>query len=484
MFALEEGLVTFSEASSTSPEDLQSICEEFVDRKKIKERRRRKKRVRNHRRSRIMKKAWKSKRRYFEKGIKKFHKSIKGKKLHQRVARNRKKGRYRNIHEAMTQVSSLLTHLSLQSQYYSTIDEEVENELLLEEGSRILAPILEALPMHLDQEDFTLADIFEADIAEEAKDFIEDVVLALECSDDDDELDESDEDITESDVKLDKQTGAEIKGEYDEDELTLEEKRKLAADLVPKLQGNNDNEVDGSDIKDKSEGDEPSEPEECNKSKVDECDKSKVEESRSLNMDDLEDITEDFDEEDVKILNGDEFDIIDESSGDPDVDGKYVIAKVRGPAFFPGKVSRNNVEYTMQLWRMALERPEFQRELKARRIYGTIGHDQVINDKAIREGKIGHIVSKMWIDEETGVGMAEYLLLNSLPGRMTLTLLGAKSEFRVSTRCRGKFLTRKNVRGHKEPDPKLFFIRGVDFVGDPGFLETSAEITSAMPNDA
>lgn len=460
MFAIEEGLLDFASASKLSKVEIEDMCEAMIiDRVAVrKARRRRKGLIRDFAKSRKMKQSWRKKRRKFLSGMKKFNRSMKGKKLHREVARMKKQGRYKTIAEAFTAFSSTLTHLSLNSQYDSSTSAEVDAENLLYEGSRIISPILEALSANPDAENFLLSDIVEAQIAEDAEQFLHDLVLGADI--------DEDEDCSESAGMYSQKAvvGQDITGDYDEDPDTLEERREKSKALCEKLKGNNDNQLDGKEVKDADKSENPSDGD------------SVDEDLTPVSMSDLIDISESM--EGDTYLSSDQFEVIDESMGDPDVDGKYVIAKVRGPAFFPGRVSGNNVEYTNQLWETALNRPEFKRELEARRIYGTIGHDQVINDKALREGMIGHIVSNMWIDPRTNIGMAEYLLLNEKPGRTTLTLLGAKSKFRVSTRCRGKFLSRNNSRGHKEPDPKLFFIKGVDFVHDPGFEDTEANLVS------
>ena len=474
MFAIEEGLINFTEASSKTKEEIEEICEaHIVDRDQVrKDRRRKKGRIRDHRRSRAMKKAWSKNRRRFTAGIKKFNRSMKGKKLRKEVARMKKQGRYSSIAEAMTVFSSTITHLSIQSQYLSSINEELDSEELLSEGCRILTPILEALSGCPEAEDFELSEIVGKDLADEAEQFLSDLILGDDLPSDCCEETE----ILEANKAYSQKSlfGGDVTGDFDDDPDTRDEIRDKAKILGEKLLGNNDNQITGVEVK-KAEDSNEEVVKTAEETAEQTADPERVEEDLTpVEVHDLHDISESLEE--VGFILSDQYEIINEASGDPDVDGVHVIAKVRGPAFFPGRVSENKVEYTNELWEKALNRPEFQVELKARRIYGTIGHDQEINDKAIREGKIGHIVSDMWIDKKTNTGMAEYLLLNSEPGRMTLTLLGAKSKFRVSTRCKGKFLNRCNVKGNKEPNPDLFFIKGVDFVHDPGFKDTEATL--------
>lgn len=156
------------------------------------------------------------------------------------------------------------------------------------------------------------------------------------------------------------------------------------------------------------------------------------------------------------------FEICEDSS---EVDGVHILARVKGPAFFPETTSGNGVFYPIEAWEAALAEPTFQRRLKDRLIFGTIGHDQVIDDDAIKKGLFSHLVIDMYIDED-GEGMAEYLVLNTPTGQILNTVLRARSKLRVSTKCKGLF-----QGASKTVNPEMFFIERVDFVLDPGYLQ-------------
>lgn len=155
------------------------------------------------------------------------------------------------------------------------------------------------------------------------------------------------------------------------------------------------------------------------------------------------------------------------------VDGKYILARVSGPSFFPDKTSRNHVHYPRQAWENALNDETFQKRLANRQIYGTIGHDVEMNDESVRAGNFSHIVSKVWIDEN-GVGNAEYLILNTPPGKILNTLFRAGSKIYVSTKAGGEFARVED--DIKYVDPNVFFLERIDFVIDPGFLETDPQL--------
>lgn len=164
---------------------------------------------------------------------------------------------------------------------------------------------------------------------------------------------------------------------------------------------------------------------------------------------------------------------VQDDSTSSDVDGVNILARVVGPAFFPDTTSKNNVHYPRRAWENAISYPEFQERLRERRIYGTIGHDIELDDSQIRDGNFSHIVTKVWIDEN-GIGNAEYLVLNTPPGRILNTILRAKSKIFVSTKAAGEYL---NVsEGIKTVDPDVFFLERIDFVIDPGYLQANPQL--------
>lgn len=458
MYAVDEELLTIEEALVVDQPRLDDICEGIIKRRLI-GRNKRRRRVKDHKRSRSMKKLWKSKRKNFEKGIKKFHKSIKGKRLHQKVARNRKDGKYRSIQEWYTGISSMLTHLAIEASYSSTINEEAEMELLWEEGNTLLLPILNEMATIDEAMDEEFDEDFNQYLASrhpQAALFIDDLIGLSDMHENCDPLVVRDleDELVPADMAMDRdineteKEGADDSGETSGKEYT-KDKDDSASDKLTKSE---------------SEDGEPDRKDDPSDKKSD-----KADESYGTLIDELDEISESY-TACPELDTHDDFQMITEAANDSDVDGENVIAKIVGPAFFPGRTSRNKVEYTMDLWKRCISRPEFRRELEARRIYGTFGHDLPIDDAAIRDGKIGQIISDVWIDESTGIGMAEYLILNTGPGRMIKTLFGAKSKVRVSTRARGKMLSQR-FGGNKRPDPAKFFLRAIDFVHDPGFLD-------------
>lgn len=162
-----------------------------------------------------------------------------------------------------------------------------------------------------------------------------------------------------------------------------------------------------------------------------------------------------------------------------EVDGKHILAKVVGPAFFPDSVSRNKVHYPEEAWINAIENPDFVARLQDRLVYGTIGHDAELNDNDIRDGKFSHIVTKVWIDEDN-VGKAEYLVLNTPPGQVLNTLLRAGSKLRVSTKAEGYFENSSNRDGSKSVIPEKFILERIDFVVDPGYKQALPSLIESL----
>lgn len=168
-----------------------------------------------------------------------------------------------------------------------------------------------------------------------------------------------------------------------------------------------------------------------------------------------------------------------ESASDSEVDGSHILARVRGPAFFPETTSRNNVFYSLEAWENAISHADFRRRLGDRLVFGTIGHNAELTDDDIREGRLSHIVSNAWIGEDN-IGYAEYLILNTPPGRILNTLLRAKSKLRVSTKASGFFENGKAGSGTKHVIPSSFELERIDFVIDPGYLKALPELLESL----
>lgn len=166
---------------------------------------------------------------------------------------------------------------------------------------------------------------------------------------------------------------------------------------------------------------------------------------------------------------------VNEDASSSVVDGKYILARVVAESFFLEGISRNRRKYPTAAWNRALKDPEFIRRLNRRLVFGTFGHDQVLDDAAIREGKFSHIVSRVWITED-GKGMAEFLILNTPPGERLNTIFRAGSRPYVSTRASGDFLKARDSQGNQIVDPDTFALKTIDFVLDPGFLDADPEL--------
>lgn len=166
------------------------------------------------------------------------------------------------------------------------------------------------------------------------------------------------------------------------------------------------------------------------------------------------------------------FTVIQESAEQSsEVDGVHILARVVGPAFFPDTTSRNRVHYSLEAWEHAINDPDFQERLANRLVFGTIGHDPEMTDNEVRDGIHTHIVTKAWIDEDTKIGMAEYLILNTDPGKVLNTLFRAKSKISVSTRAYGEVYEDRSPEGAEVVIPETFFLERIDFVLDPGYKQ-------------
>ena len=167
------------------------------------------------------------------------------------------------------------------------------------------------------------------------------------------------------------------------------------------------------------------------------------------------------------------FEVVESS----DVDGEYIIAKVRGQFFVPDGNSRNGRHYKRAVWDNVLSDPKVMERLSNRNMFGTIGHGTKINDEAVQNGLISHIVTHMGINE-SNEGMGEALILNTPAGRSLNTIMRAGGKMFVSTRANGSF--KGEHKGMPCVDPETFDFETVDFVCEPGFLEANPSIAESL----
>lgn len=158
---------------------------------------------------------------------------------------------------------------------------------------------------------------------------------------------------------------------------------------------------------------------------------------------------------------------VKEEDGKSEVDGVNILARVEGPAFFPGEVGGNGRRYPLETWMSKLDDPEFQHRVESRLMYGAIGHEVEINDDTLRQGLVSHIVSKIWYDEELETGMAEYLILGTESGKILNTLLRAGSKLSVSTLTSG--IESELPDGTVEIQDRDFDFERIDFVIEPSY---------------
>lgn len=160
-----------------------------------------------------------------------------------------------------------------------------------------------------------------------------------------------------------------------------------------------------------------------------------------------------------------------------EVDGEHVLAKVRGPFFFPGGVSRNKRYYPPKLWENALVNEEVQKKLHDRTMLGTVYHPQ--QEPPLEDNS--HIVTRLWIDPNNSkIGLGEALIINTEKGRALNTLLRLGSKWCVSSRATGRFLPDKNESGMPVVDPDSYILQTFDFTPDPGFIDANPKLVESL----
>jgi hypothetical protein len=156
-----------------------------------------------------------------------------------------------------------------------------------------------------------------------------------------------------------------------------------------------------------------------------------------------------------------------EEAGNPSgkVDGEHVLARVSGPFFLVDGVSLNNRFYSRQLWERTISK--IKEKLENGGLPGTIGHEQPLDEKALLDGKVSHLVTNLWIDEKNNIGMGELLVLGTESGKHLNTYLRAGLPLPVSSRAYGK-ITGEGPDGADLIDEDSFILEGFDVVVSPG----------------
>lgn len=172
---------------------------------------------------------------------------------------------------------------------------------------------------------------------------------------------------------------------------------------------------------------------------------------------------------------------IDESKEDSVVDGINILGRAVGPMFAPDGHSLNKRFYPKELWERAIN--ENGDRLTYGEMLGTIGHDQPLDDQALLEGKASHKVTKLWIDEDTKVGMGEIQILSTPAGKVLNSYLRGGVRLKVSSRAMGEYKG-KTKDGSQIIDEASFNLEGFDFVQRPGIpTAIPVLVEHALSND-
>jgi hypothetical protein len=100
----------------------------------------------------------------------------------------------------------------------------------------------------------------------------------------------------------------------------------------------------------------------------------------------------------------------------------------------------------------------------------------------LREGKVSHILSKMWIDEPSQIGMGEVYVLNTDTGRRLNTYLRSGVELPVSSRAYGKYRG-KTKDGASIVDESTYKFETFDFVQLPGIAHAVPKLAEDVDDE-
>ena len=165
----------------------------------------------------------------------------------------------------------------------------------------------------------------------------------------------------------------------------------------------------------------------------------------------------------------------------PEVDGHNVLGVLSGIFFVPDGRSVNERFYPRAFWEEVLANPEVQNRIDDRVMFGTIGHeDKYVDDEDLAKGKVSHIVTKLWIDDKTGMGMGEALILGTDAGRNLYMLLKAGAKIKISSRAYGDYVQGQFHEGMPIMDAKTYRLEGFDVVLLPGFPQTQLSVHESL----
>lgn len=155
-----------------------------------------------------------------------------------------------------------------------------------------------------------------------------------------------------------------------------------------------------------------------------------------------------------------------------EVDGQHVLGRVKGPFFVPDGTSLNKRFYPKALWERVVSDSKVVQRLSDRTMFGCIGHkDRPVVEEDIADGKVSHIMTKLWIED--GHGMGEALILGTPAGKNLHTCLKAGSKMKTSSRAFGQFVKGRKAEGVPVVDEKTYKLETFDFVLNPGFKAAS-----------
>lgn len=158
------------------------------------------------------------------------------------------------------------------------------------------------------------------------------------------------------------------------------------------------------------------------------------------------------------------------------VDGKNILAVVEGIFFVPNGISRNERYYPKTFWNNILEKEEIKTRLSDKVMFGEIGHnDRPVSEIDLTEGRVSHVVTNLWIDEE-GKGMGQVYVLGTPAGRNLYTYMKAGCKIKTSSRASGDFKANEKHDGMPIVDEDNYYLETFDFVINPGFLETNPKL--------
>ncbi|WJZ23488.1 peptidase [Listeria phage LIS04] len=131
--------------------------------------------------------------------------------------------------------------------------------------------------------------------------------------------------------------------------------------------------------------------------------------------------------------------------GSPAVQSGSALCTLTGPFADCNIPTRNNRMYTLDLWRKVLSSSHVKEMLDTKTFFGEADHPFAVEGRLeVSLPKVSHVITKLWIDEESKIVYGSLDILDTPSGRILKTMIDYGSILGISSRAAGQVVTKNN----------------------------------------